>query len=64
MKATEDIWHEYHMKLATFIRSKVAEDVVDDLEVQARRMIDFIGVDWEPQVLNFNQLDVTVEENI
>ena len=31
MKATENIWHEYHMKLATFIRSKVAEDVVDDL---------------------------------
>ena len=31
MKTTENIWHEYHMKLATFIRSKVAEDVVDDL---------------------------------
>ena len=37
------------------------EDVVDDLEVQARRMIDFIGVDWEPQVLNFNQLDRNVK---
>ena len=31
MKATENIWHEYHMKLATFIRSKVTEDVADDL---------------------------------
>ena len=28
MKTTENIWHEYHMKLVTFIRSKVAEDVV------------------------------------
>ncbi len=31
MKSTENIWHEYHLKLTTFIRSKVAEDVVDDL---------------------------------
>lgn len=31
MKATENIWHEYHTKLADFIRSKVAEDAVDDL---------------------------------
>ncbi len=31
MKATENIWHEYHKKLAAFIRSKVSEDVVDDL---------------------------------
>lgn len=31
MKSTEHIWHEYHMKLASFIRSKVAEDMVDDL---------------------------------
>ncbi len=31
MKATEDIWHEYQSRLAAFIRSKVAEDAVDDL---------------------------------
>lgn len=31
VKATENIWHEYHMKLAAFIRSRVADDVVDDL---------------------------------
>ena len=31
MKTTENIWHEYHMKLAAFIKSKVSEDVVDDL---------------------------------
>ena len=37
------------------------EDVVDDLESHARRMIDFIGVDWEPQVLNFNQLQRRVK---
>ena len=31
MKVTEKIWHEYQSRLAAFIRSKVAEDVVDDL---------------------------------
>lgn len=31
MKATEDIWHAYQSSLAAFIRSKVAEDMVDDL---------------------------------
>lgn len=31
MKVSERIWHDYHQKLAAFIRSKVSEDVVDDL---------------------------------
>jgi len=31
MKTSEEIWYEYHMKLVAFIRSKVAEDSVDDL---------------------------------
>jgi len=31
VQSSENIWHEYHQKLAAFIRSKVADDVVDDL---------------------------------
>jgi len=31
MSTTEDIWHEYNMKLTSFIRSRVSEDVVNDL---------------------------------
>jgi RNA polymerase sigma-70 factor (ECF subfamily) len=31
VKQTERIWHEYHAKLKTFLRSRVSEDVVDDL---------------------------------
>ena len=31
MKVTEDIWHEYHSRLAAFIRGKVAEDAAEDL---------------------------------
>ncbi len=31
MRTTEDIWYEYHMKLAAFIKSRVGEEVVNDL---------------------------------
>ncbi len=31
MNLTEDIWYEYHLKLTSFIRSKVSEDMVDDI---------------------------------
>lgn len=37
------------------------EDVVDDTEGQARRMLDYLGLDWEPQVLAFNELDRPVK---
>ncbi len=33
------------------------EDVVDDPEASARRMLDYIGVGWEPQVLRFDALE-------
>lgn len=37
------------------------EDVVDDLEGSARRMLDYVGVDWEPGVLDFASLDRPVK---
>ncbi|WJG09309.1 sulfotransferase [Aliiglaciecola sp. LCG003] len=37
------------------------ENVVDELEIHARKMLQFIGVEWEPQVLDFNKLDRTVK---
>ncbi|MFT5721737.1 MAG: tetratricopeptide (TPR) repeat protein [Motiliproteus sp.] len=37
------------------------EDVVEDLEGSARRMLDYIGVDWEPRVLSFNELERPVK---
>ncbi|WP_336297781.1 sulfotransferase [Paucibacter sp. XJ19-41] len=37
------------------------EDVVADAEGQARRMLDYIGVGWEPQVLNFSELERPVK---
>ena len=37
------------------------EDVVEDTEAMARKMLDYIGVDWEPQVLAFNELERPVK---
>ena len=31
MNLTENIWHEYHLRLASFIRTKVSEDMLDDI---------------------------------
>jgi tetratricopeptide (TPR) repeat protein len=33
------------------------EDVVDDLEHEARRMLDFVGLDWDPSCLDFHRTD-------
>ncbi|MCU6667797.1 sulfotransferase [Enterobacteriaceae bacterium H4N4] len=37
------------------------EDVVSEPEREARRMLDYIGVDWEPQVLDTSELDRPVK---
>ena len=37
------------------------EDLVDNTEAVARRMLDYIGVGWEPEVLNFNALERPVK---
>jgi tetratricopeptide (TPR) repeat protein len=36
------------------------EAVVEDLEGQARRMLDFLGLPWDPACLNFHQTQRTV----
>lgn len=37
------------------------EDVVEDLEGSARKMLDYIGVEWQPEVLKFNELERSVK---
>jgi tetratricopeptide (TPR) repeat protein len=37
------------------------EDVIDDLEGSARKMLAYIGVEWEQQVVKFNELKRTVK---
>jgi tetratricopeptide (TPR) repeat protein len=42
------------------IMDVVYEDTVADTEAQARRMISFLGLGWEPEVLDFQSLDRSV----
>ncbi|GGN32316.1 MULTISPECIES: tetratricopeptide repeat-containing sulfotransferase family protein [Marinomonas] len=37
------------------------EDVVENLEGSARKMLDYIGVEWQPEVLKFNELERSVK---
>ncbi|MEP7729512.1 sulfotransferase [Marinomonas primoryensis] len=37
------------------------EDVVEDIEGSARKMLDYIGVEWQPSVLKFNELERSVK---
>lgn len=37
------------------------EDVVEDTEGMARKMLDYVGVEWQPQVLAFNELERSVK---
>ncbi|WP_338890861.1 sulfotransferase [Aeromonas rivipollensis] len=37
------------------------EDVLADPEREARRMLDYVGVAWEPQILNFSELQRPVK---
>jgi hypothetical protein len=57
-----DLWAE-HSRLA--ILDVVYEELVADLDGQVRRIIDFLGVDWEPQCLDFHASDrhVTTPSN-
>ncbi|MDE1149898.1 MAG: sulfotransferase [Azospirillaceae bacterium] len=37
------------------------EDVVDDLETEARRLVDFVGLDWNPACLDFHKTQRTIK---
>ena len=43
------------------LRDVVYEDVVDDLEGQARRMIDYCGLPWDDRCLSFDKTSRTVK---
>jgi tetratricopeptide (TPR) repeat protein len=55
-------YYRQHQRLMEFWRSCYPkqvievryEDTVDDVDKQARRMLEFIGVDFQPEVLNFH----------
>lgn len=65
MKSTETIWNEYRMKLAAFIKSKVADDAVDDLLqdvfMKIHRRIDALqdGAKLEPWLYQITRNTIT-----
>lgn len=55
------LMHHWHQLFPGEIFEIHYEEVVDDLESSARRLLDYLGVEWEPQVLNFNELERPVK---
>ncbi len=55
------LMHHWHDLFAGEIFELNYEDVVDDMEGSARKMLDYIGVEWESQVLKFNELQRPVK---
>ncbi|MFM6959690.1 MAG: sulfotransferase [Schleiferiaceae bacterium] len=51
----------WHQTFPGQIFEVVYEELVEDTENWARRMIDFMGLDWEPGVLDFQDLDRPVK---
>lgn len=55
------LMHHWHQVFPGEILEINYEDVVEDTERMARAMLDYLGVEWEPQVLNFNELERPVK---
>ncbi|MCP4721995.1 MAG: sulfotransferase family protein, partial [Desulfobacteraceae bacterium] len=53
--------HHWHHIFSDEILEIKYEDLVDDLEGSAQKLLAYIGVDWDPRVLEFNTLDRTVK---
>lgn len=49
------LWLKYARELRPDFIYVRYEDVIEDLEQEARRMIDFLGLEWDPEVLNYRQ---------
>lgn len=50
------LMHHWHQVFPGEILEINYEDVVEDLEGSARQLLEYLGVEWEPQVLQFNTL--------
>ncbi len=51
------LMHHWQQVFAGEILEVRYEDIVDAPEASTRRMLDYIGVEWEPQVLEFDVLE-------
>jgi hypothetical protein len=55
------LMHHWHQVFPGEILEINYEDVVENTEAISRKMLGYIGVEWEPQVLNFSELERTVK---
>lgn len=55
------LMHHWHQLFPGEILEINYEDVVENPEAMARRMLDYLGLPWEPQVLNTAELDRPVK---
>lgn len=55
------LMHHWQQVFPNQILEVQYEDVVENTEAMARKMLDYIGVSWEDQVLNFSELDRPVK---
>ena len=55
------LMHDWHQLFPNEILEISYEEVIENTEEMARKMLDYIGVEWEPQVLAFNTLDRPVK---
>lgn len=53
--------HHWHQVFPGEILEIHYEEVVENIEAMARKMLDYIGVAWEPQVLAFHELERPVK---
>jgi tetratricopeptide (TPR) repeat protein len=50
-----NLWHRYREKLPLSVHEVRYERLVEDLEGEARRLLEFLGVPWDPAVLDFTR---------
>ena len=55
------LMQHWHALFPGQIMEVIYEDLVEDTESWARRMIDFLQLPWQPAVLDFQELDRTVK---
>ncbi len=49
------LWQVYRQRLPLNVHQVRYEDLVDDLEGEARRLLDFLGLEWDDRVLSYNR---------
>lgn len=61
--AVMDLWRHYRALLSLDVFVYRYEDLVDDVEAMARRLLEFLGEPWDPAVLRYHEIAKTQYAN-